>query len=122
VVRGSACRTRAGLFTEWAGRLGFPGYFGHNWDALADSLAELIDPGPTDGSGYTDGTGAAGRPLTIAVDGAAALLADEPPGQLTMLLTVLDTVALPSLRVVLGCAPGDEAAVRERVRCAAPPR
>jgi hypothetical protein len=41
VLRGAQMRTREGLLNEFASQLAFPGYFGHNWDALADSLTDL---------------------------------------------------------------------------------
>jgi RNAse (barnase) inhibitor barstar len=34
-------RNPASLFHEFAQSLGFPGYFGHNWDALVDCLDDL---------------------------------------------------------------------------------
>ena len=40
-VDGRACRTRAAFFTEVARALGFPAYFGHNWDALVDCLRDV---------------------------------------------------------------------------------
>ncbi|NJC85088.1 barstar family protein [Planosporangium mesophilum] len=104
-VSGAACRSRAGLLAEWAARLRFPEYFGHNWDALADSLKDLT----------------AAAPLTLVVDDAAQVLADEPPAQLRTLLAVLAEVAEAqpgTLDVILACGPGDEPELRERIAAA----
>ncbi|SDZ10128.1 Barstar (barnase inhibitor) [Micromonospora pattaloongensis] len=106
VVGGRACRTRSGLFAEWAGALGLPEHFGHNWDALADSLHDRL---PDDG-------------LTIVVAHGEQLLADEAPGQLRALLAVLAHVGRGDparLRFVLRTAPGREPEVRERLAAAA---
>lgn len=43
-VRGSRCRTSAGLFDELAAVLQFPAYFGGNWSALHDSLYDFQVP------------------------------------------------------------------------------
>lgn len=41
VMRGGKCRKTPALFAEMANVLAFPDYFGHNWDALEECLADL---------------------------------------------------------------------------------
>jgi hypothetical protein len=40
-IPGSAFTDKAGLLTAVASELGFPAYFGENWDALLDCLRDM---------------------------------------------------------------------------------
>ncbi|MCZ1002408.1 barstar family protein [Streptomyces mirabilis] len=95
-VRGSHCRTARDLFAEWAARLGFPDYFGHNWDAFLDCLRGVVDD--------------ADHALAIVVPEAGELLIDEQPEALATLLTVLGQAAgrpgsAPGLLLLLDDTP-----------------
>ncbi|RGC67637.1 Barstar (barnase inhibitor) [Micromonospora sp. MW-13] len=109
VLPAATARTRADLFAALVDVLDLPGYVGRNWDALADSLRDLLDAGP----------------LTLLVDDATQLLADEPPGHLGLLLTLLGDAAadaLHPLRVVLRDAPDRIPVLRRRAVAALPRR
>ncbi|MFF0176488.1 barstar family protein [Micromonospora profundi] len=88
VLDGAATRTRPALFAALAAALALPAHLGSTWDALADVLRDRLDAGP----------------LTLLIDDAGQLLADEPAGEYAVLLAVLGDLAATAahpLRVVL---------------------
>ncbi|TDC59411.1 barnase inhibitor [Micromonospora sp. KC207] len=109
VLSAVTARSRVDLFATLVDALGLPGYVGRNWDALADSLRDRLDAGP----------------LTLVVDDATQLLADEPVGHLGLLLAVLGDAAGDAphpLRVVLRDAPDRVPDLRRRTARALPRR
>jgi hypothetical protein len=100
-VHGSHCRTSQGLFTAWAAGLGFPDYFGHNWDAFRDCLHDAVSNADFDTPDQESPP-----QLAIIVHEAGNLLADEPQNALTILLNLLseaagDDSAAPRLLLLL---------------------
>jgi hypothetical protein len=98
VVDGHACRTRAAFFREAARALGFPAYFGHNWDAFLDCLRDLDDP-------------------SLVVASADELLADEDPRQLAILLEI---VSGRGMRATFATSPDQVPALESRLLAALP--
>ncbi|MBO4270593.1 barstar family protein [Microbispora triticiradicis] len=95
VVDGRACRTRAAFFAEVARVLRLPGYFGHNWDALTDSLRDIGN-------------------VHLVVEHAGDLLAAEPAEQFATLLAVLAGAAEDGLTLTLCTDSAHEAPLRRR--------
>lgn len=95
-IDGRSCRTRAAFFTEAARVLGFPAYFGHNWDALADCLRDLDD-------------------ADVVVAHAEELLADESPAQFATLLDIAATAAPDGLTLTLSTDAANETSLRHRI-------
>jgi hypothetical protein len=115
VLRGGKMRTLAGLFDEAAAALQFPPYFGENWDALDECLADLQWL-PADG--YV---------LTI-LDG-VRLLDRESAGARQTFWRTLERAAqewgqpaggpaprpAKVFRVIVQCAPEEEGRLREQL-------
>lgn len=106
-LRGASMRMLDGVFNEVAAALEFPEYFGQNWDALDECLADLSW---LPASAYV-----------LLFRDSFQVLADEPNRQLEILLQVLDRVAAEwSLPVAIG-QPWDRPAVPFHVEfCEAP--
>jgi RNAse (barnase) inhibitor barstar len=99
VLDGRACRTRAAFFEEVARALHLPAHFGHNWDALADSLRDTAA-------------------MTLIITHAEDLLTAEPPQHLTTLLDILANAARSGLTVTLHT--DHEPTLRHRLTTALP--
>jgi hypothetical protein len=81
IVRGRKMRTVEALSTEFAFVLRFPSYFGENWGAFDESMADLEWLPP--GNGYL-----------IVIQDAASVFAEEPPEQLAILVKILTGAAV----------------------------
>jgi len=110
LLHGSRCTTKQSLLGELARELGFPSYFGHNWDALDECLADLQDWMPA--TAY----------ILLFLE-ADELLADSREDFKT-LLDILNTAALgwasrrPSVpfHTVLQCHPDEKDRMLSRMR------
>jgi hypothetical protein len=89
--------TKAGLFDEFASQLNFPDYFGRNWDAFSEVLADL---GWLKGSAYA-----------IVIEHGQCLLDEEPPRQLEQFLDLVNHVAAEWAEPVALGEPWDRPAV-----------
>ena len=114
VVRGRKCGRSHALFDEFAAAWQFPPYFGENWDALDECLADL------------EWLRASAYVLLVA--DAVEILDDEPAETLRLFVEVVSDVArersedggepgrpAASFHVVFHAEPGDESALRERL-------
>jgi hypothetical protein len=117
VVRGAKCGTPHALFDEFAAAWQFPPYFGENWDALDECLADLEW---LPASAYV-----------LVVTDALRLLEDQPADLFRSLVDLVADIArersedvgepgraASSFHVVFHAEPDDESALRERLTLA----
>jgi hypothetical protein len=124
------CRTARGFLVEAGVVLGFPAYYGRNWDAFYECFSDLLEV-TTGGMGYEfyDRPGRPERTLHLVVRNAEELLVDAEPRDLGILVWELlnprpryDPPQLwhryADLRVTYLCAPDARAAFTARLRAA----
>lgn len=105
MMRGKNMNSAQGLFNEFAAALQFPCYFGNNWNAFDECMADLEW---LPGKGY----------LIMIVDG-SHLLRDEP-GELAVFLRIMRSVSQDweevrgiRFQVLLQCTDADLDSVRQ---------
>ena len=101
VVRGHRCVTKRALMHEWAAALQFPGYFGENWDAFEECLA--------------DRDGLTGEFLVVILTSVDRVLEDEKAERATFLRVLKGAAAGAGghpLRVLFQCDAGHEGEAR----------
>ncbi len=84
---GRRCRTDRQFLDAVADALGFPEYYGHNWDAFDECFRDLFDI--TEGGMGIEWGGSAGRPehaLHLVVHHAEELLVNDDPRYLGVVL------------------------------------
>jgi hypothetical protein len=114
VVRGAKCRESHALFDEFAAAWQFPPYFGENWDALDECLADL--------------EWLRARAYVLIVADALRLLDDEPTETFRLFVEIVADIARErsedegepgrppaSFHVVFHAESGEEAALSERL-------
>jgi hypothetical protein len=123
LLRGAKMRTEASCFDEFGAALQFPDYFGENWPALDECLADL--------------SWLPGRSYVFVITDADQVLAEEPQVRFDLLLDVIgraattwaepvtagetwDRPAVP-LHVVLHSTASNAGALAGRFEPAAPP-
>ena len=106
VVRGETCRTTKALFDEFAAAWQFPSYFGKNWDALDECLADL--------------EWLPAEAYVLFVTDATLLLADEKPEVFNLFVEIVEGLAREwnsaSFHIVLQADKADESKLGERLK------
>lgn len=127
---GGRCRTGQQFLIEVGVVLGFPAYYGRNWDAFNECFGDLLEI-TTGGMGYEyyDRPGRSERELHLVVTDAEDLLVDAEPRFLAVLIRNFqhpypqyDPPQLwhryADLRVTLVCAPDALESFTSRLRAA----
>lgn len=130
LIRGERCRSERLLFEEWATTLGFPTYFGNNWDAFDEVVGEylILEDGGLGSSLDIGVVGQDARLLVVLVTRSEELLIEAPERWLKTLVEILERAPLEpiweggkpdplqkaEMRVVFQCDPAEMATVRRR--------
>ena len=127
---GRQCRTARQFLIEVGAALGFPGYYGRNWNAFYECFGDLLEI--TDGGmghEFCDRPGRPERALHLVVRNAQDLLSDAEPRDLGVLVWRLRNPhhqyrppqlwhRYADLQVTFVCAPQAATAFTERLRVA----
>jgi hypothetical protein len=104
-VRGHKMHTTHALFDEFAAAWQFPWYFGGNWDALEECLADL--------------SWLPAKTYVLGIRRAADILQSDSAEQRRVFWTLLGNIAREkTVRVVLQCTSQDEASLRKALTAA----
>jgi len=106
VVRGNKCRTMNALFDEFAAAWQFPPYFGENWNALDECLADL--------------EWLPAEAYVLLITDAPALLVDDKPEAFGLFVDLIDGIARgwkdASFQVVFQAESGEESQLADRLK------